>query len=90
MSSKISTVREESNENRKRHTLGSLRGDLRMEEKSIYGEKTRKPVPPSKLTRCPVNYYQCEKCSNDDAAGCCPIRSSCMCSGGHLDVCETI
>lgn len=61
-----------------------------MEEKSIYGEKTRKPVPASKLTGCPVNYYQCEKCSDHDAAGCCPIGWSCMCSGGHLNMCETI
>lgn len=57
---------------------------------SLYGEKTTRPFKPSRLVSCPVNYYKCEKCPNDQLAGCCPIGSSCMCRDGHLDVCETI
>ncbi len=60
-----------------------------MNDKSVYGEKSRKPVKSSKLT-CPVNYYRCEKCPKDDVPGCCPIGSSCMCRDGYLDMCEAI
>ncbi len=61
-----------------------------MDKESLHGEKTRKPLPPSRLTGCPVGYYQCDKCLHDEVAGCCPTGSSCMCLGGRLDACETI
>ncbi|MEW6532743.1 MAG: hypothetical protein AB1473_18070 [Thermodesulfobacteriota bacterium] len=60
-----------------------------MSEQSIYGEKSRKPIMTKTLT-CPVNYYRCERCPNDQYWGCCPIGSSCMCRDGYLDACETI
>ncbi|MBI5569424.1 MAG: hypothetical protein HY914_05705 [Desulfomonile tiedjei] len=60
-----------------------------MDEQSSSQSKSRKPVPMSKLTGCPLNYYQCEMCVNDSVAGCCPKGSSCMCRDGHLDMCET-
>ena len=60
-----------------------------MEEKSTYREKTRKPLPVTLLGGCPVNYYRCEKCPNDDVFGCCPIGSSCMCRDDRVDACES-
>ncbi len=59
-----------------------------MDETSLY-EKLRKPIESDKLS-CPVNYYRCERCPEDENWGCCPIGSSCMCRDGHLDACETI
>lgn len=60
-----------------------------MYDKSMFGEKSRKPVKSNNLT-CPVNYYQCERCPDDDVPGYCPIGSSCMCRDGHLDMCEGV
>jgi hypothetical protein len=60
-----------------------------MDGKFTDGRQSRKPVKANDPI-CPVDYYGCKRCSQDDFEGCCPSGSSCRCQNGHLDRCESV